>query len=450
MLRDYKKKLSIVNGWSVCLSYFIPVLAAIFGAAAVLPSIVAPAMAYDYANNGGVVPGATIYNVVNLNDSGTGSLRWALEANGPRLVVFSVGGYIDLNSDISINSGSITVAGQTAPDPGVIVRYGTLRIRDSNVRVEHITVMPGASQDPVVAEKRDGISVYGSPKRGVYLSGIWLRHVSVGWGVDENIGVQGLVDALKVERSLIFDGLSSGGHPKGNHSMNLALGAQVRRAVIVGNLLTGSNWRNPRFTSGNTVSFVNNAVYVAGRKATHIDASREFPSPVVADLIANYYVFDDPKSCKIPMVEVGRGILDLPETKIHISGNARTTAGAECPNLVNANPEQLSRNPAMVLAGWSVTSATQAFADILAHAGARPARRHPIDLATIAKVKSRNVRIIANEHDGGGWPPIPNSFSEAKPPGGARVIRQDQMEKLSRWLCENANQVGDRGCHLTR
>lgn len=86
----------------------------------------------------------TVIRVTTLAADGPGSLRSALEDPRPRLVVFEVGGVIDLQGySLDVRSPWLTVAGQTAPDPGITLIRGSLSIETHDVVVEHIAVRPG-------------------------------------------------------------------------------------------------------------------------------------------------------------------------------------------------------------------------------------------------------------------------------------------------------------------
>ena len=88
--------------------------------------------------------GGRIIRVTNLNSEGPGSLREAIEADGPRIVVFEVGGVIDLGKKtLRLRNPFITIAGQTAPSPGVTLIKGGMDITTHDVIVQHIRVRPG-------------------------------------------------------------------------------------------------------------------------------------------------------------------------------------------------------------------------------------------------------------------------------------------------------------------
>jgi len=96
------------------------------------------------------VPKTRVIKVTNLNPSGQGSLRAALEVEGPRVVVFEVSGNIDFTpvGGLSIKHPYVTVAGQTAPSPGITLKGCQLIVRGSDVLLQHIRVRVGDLLDP--------------------------------------------------------------------------------------------------------------------------------------------------------------------------------------------------------------------------------------------------------------------------------------------------------------
>ena len=87
--------------------------------------------------------GGTVYKVTNLNASGAGSLNACTDASGPRVCIFEISGTISLTSDINVTNPYLTIAGQTAPSPGITLRGAALRISASDVLVQHIRLRAG-------------------------------------------------------------------------------------------------------------------------------------------------------------------------------------------------------------------------------------------------------------------------------------------------------------------
>ena len=117
--------------------------------------------------------GGTVYEVTNLNDSGPGSLRAVVETEGPRIVVFRVGGTIELQESLKIDDPYITIAGQSAPGDGITLKGYELRIRTHDVIVRYLRIRSGPSA------AQDSVQLLGAER-------VILDHNSFSWATDEN------------------------------------------------------------------------------------------------------------------------------------------------------------------------------------------------------------------------------------------------------------------------
>jgi len=122
--------------------------------------------------------GGDVYEVTTLNDSGKGSLRAAVEAKGPRIVIFKVSGTIILESDLRIQNPYITVAGQTAPGDGIYLRKYPLILSADEVIIRYIRVRLGGE----ALKDADAVS-------SRYVKNLILDHVSASWSVDEVMSI---------------------------------------------------------------------------------------------------------------------------------------------------------------------------------------------------------------------------------------------------------------------
>ena len=200
--------------------------------------------------------GGAVYEVTNLNDSGEGSLRAAVETSGPRTVVFRISGTIELESPLSIKNPYITIAGQTAPGDGICIKKNPLNIGADHVIIRYLRVRLGDES----GGDYDAISSRNTKH-------IILDHISASWSVDETMSIYHC-DSVTVQWSIISESMSKSNHVKGSHGFGGIWGSNY--GTYHHNLLAHHSSRNPRMASGSgNTDYRNNVIYNWGYQSLY-------------------------------------------------------------------------------------------------------------------------------------------------------------------------------------
>ena len=223
--------------------------------------------------------GGKVVTVTNLNDSGPGSLRDAIEQEiGPRTIVFAVSGNIELKSRLVVNQPYITIAGQTAPGEGITVSRAPIGLTGNDGIVRFLKVRIGGGTT------YDGMGLTGA-------NNSIIDHCSISWTIDESFSSRGAHN-ISLQRTLISEALNVAGHdkyPAGKmHGYAATIGGDV--GSFHHNLLAhneGRNWSiggglNGDGYYGGKIDIRNNVVYNWGKRATDGGASQ-------VNFVNNYY-----------------------------------------------------------------------------------------------------------------------------------------------------------------
>ncbi len=351
--------------------------------------------------------GGRVIRVTNLDDSGRGSLRAALEASGRRIVVFRVSGTITLQTGLEVTNPYVTVAGQSAPGGGITLRVDpcsedqALGIYTHDVVIRYVRVRRGADTCAGDGDSADGIVVY---KEGAHH--VVVDHSSVSWAVDENLSTYDYAHDVTFSWNIVSESLSNATHPEGEHSKGVHLsGDDSYRISFHHNLLAHNNDRNPQPTNPGIADIRNNIVYNYGENAALTSDSHGKPS---FNFVGNYYIpgADTDRSEWELDVYDGSGVGWAfyvqgnlgPHRKSNSQPQSRTVSPEGRSSMVNT-PFRTPRT--------RTTSAKKAYAQVLRGAGAKRPVRDAVDRRIVREVKTRTGHLIDDPSDVGGWPALP-------------------------------------------
>jgi len=410
----------------------------------IIPNAVGPGMSTP-AGSGPNRSGGAVIHVTTLAPDGVGSLRRALETKGPRIVIFDVSGYIELRKTLKIEEPYLTIAGQTAPFPGITIKGAGLRIKTHDVLIQHIRARVGDNLDGPDPKSRDALSILGSPE-GTY--NIIVDHVSMSWAVDENLETwyEGVYD-VSITNSIISEALWHSIHPKGPHSKGAIIGSGIRKFLMLGNLLAHNDQRNILVGGDTSTVFVNNVVYNWHGAGSQSNAGDYYGGVMDASIVGNVYIrgLDNRLGNQTIPIQIQSSV--APKSRFYIKDNeaiersddpwsvVRNLASDSIRVDISPNwPVSLIAKKGNVVKNW-----------VLDHAGARRSDGEAVDLRIINDVKNGTGRIIDSQNDVGGWPPLAENVRGT---GGnlalfvpSNEIQASGYTKIEEWLHHLAAKV---------
>lgn len=323
--------------------------------------------------------GGAVYVVTDIQGAGPGSLKYALRAHGPRIVVFAVSGTHE--GTLVITEPYLTIAGQTAPGDGVAIHGKgglALEIKTHDVVVRYLRLRSSPPRMPDTL------------RLGLDAHNVVIDHCSISWGIDETLSILGHDNT--VQWSIISEALRLSTHEGGAHSMGSMLGpgdVSVHHCLYAHN-----NARNPRIGGRNTtVDFVDNVIYDYGDAIGRISAR----APLALNYVGNT-IIKGPDSGDPPALAIN--------WKNPISIYAHDNVLPPSIKLISSRWESMLTPHRHDAPPVTTAPAHDAYLQVLARAGASLPRRDPVDTRVIRSVEERSGSIIDDPSQVGGLPEL--------------------------------------------
>lgn len=322
--------------------------------------------------------GGDVYHVTSLDDPYDklveGTFRHAIRtANGPRTIVFDVGGTIYLQRNLNSAANYLTIAGQTAPGGGITIANHEFVIRHSHdVIVQNLRFAPGDALTRLGTENEPGHIRGGNPRPlriwGERTRNVIVDHVTARWGPEDCLSTHPRVNNVTVQNSIIGESLHDADHYKGRRGY----GSQISgpNVSFIGNLYTQNNRRNPRPSGATTkLEFVNNVVYNWGSVALQFGNG-----PAKVNYINNIGI-RGPESHDIALVEGVKDSFIYAQGNFHDSEPDRSLDLNRARGRIVASGIGLLQEPVEIAdSEYNPVPARQAYIHVLSRGGASMGR----------------------------------------------------------------------------
>lgn len=356
--------------------------------------------------------GGEVRIVTNLNDDGEGSLRKAVSASKPRIIVFAVSGTIHLKSELNIK-GDVTIAGQTAPGDGICVADHPVLIAGDNIIVRYMRFRMGDHyQNKGFVDGAGGDDAFGGSGR----KNIIVDHCSMSWSTDEVCSIY-RGDSTTLQWNIISEPLNYSYHfEEGDkdfeeHGYGGIWGGSHFSAHH--NLFAHCNSRTPRFNGTRLgakqelADFRNNVIYNWGHNNVYGGEGSNY------NIVNNYYKYGPATNNKVKYRIVNpykEEKLKIPFGKYFVDGNyvdgakevsKNNQLGIDMEKGTDTDKKEAVAGEAFAVVELPVITALQAYENVLKKAGAILPVRDTLDQRIINEVKNRTGRFIDVQ---GGYP----------------------------------------------
>lgn len=338
--------------------------------------------------------GGRLIEVTTLANNGPGSLREALETEGPRIIEFRVGGAIELEEELRIHWPYLTIDGSNAPSGGITIKNKTNTKRaiyvpySHDIIFRHLRIRPGFVSGPT--KGKDALAIQGGYN-------FVIDHCSLSWSRDENLGIGLDARNITVQYCIISEGLMP-------HSMGAIIccngGLQEGPPYNISfhhNLLAHNNGRNPMIQTQGIVDVVNNVIYNPGWHASNLQDNQ---GPIKVNYVGNYLKYG----------ANSKDIIDDPYL-VHRTDDFAPTNGYEIFLKGNITPHRLTDDLPEDLAGCPDTreyvistkhdsphvktnSTKRAYLDVLKNAGATLPARDEVDKRIVNDVINGTGQVV--------------------------------------------------------